>query len=168
MQWEVTEINDKHLRLGEGSSTMLITYFSSTSENTHRFVKKLELPAARIPLRRSEEELVVTEPHVLIVPTYGGGAGMTGDFSRPVPKQVIRFLNNEQNRGLLRGVIASGNLNFGNDFCKAGDIIAAKCKVPYLYRFELMGTDHDVQRVKEGLADFERELRNMGRWEAVA
>ncbi|MBC2681027.1 class Ib ribonucleoside-diphosphate reductase assembly flavoprotein NrdI [Corynebacterium anserum] len=147
---------------------MLITYFSSTSENTHRFVQKLGLPNKRIPLRRTEEQLVVDQPHVLIVPTYGGGAGMTGDYSRPVPKQVITFLNNEQNRNFLRGVIAAGNLNFGNDFCRAGDIIAEKCRVPYLYRFELMGTDHDVRRVKEGLADFEKELRLMGRWDAVA
>jgi len=93
---------------------------------------------------------------------------MTGDYSRPVPKQVIKFLNNEQNRSLLRGVVASGNLNFGPDFCKAGDIVAAKCGVPYLYRFELMGTDHDVRRVQEGLEEFERTLRHNGRWESVA
>ena len=147
---------------------MLVTYFSSTSLNTHRFVQKLDVESRRIPLRKSEGELVVDQPHVLIIPTYGGGAGMTGEYSRPVPKQVIKFLNNEQNRSLLRGVIASGNLNFGPDFCKAGDIAAAKCGVPYLYRFELMGTDHDVRRVQEGLEEFERMLRHNGRWESVA
>ncbi len=147
---------------------MLVTYFSSTSLNTHRFVQKLDVESRRRPLRKSEGELVVDQPHVLIVPTYGGGAGMTGDYSRPVPKQVIKFLNNEQNRSLLRGVVASGNLNFGPDFCKAGDIVAAKCGVPYLYRFELMGTDHDVRRVQEGLEEFERTLRHNGRWESVA
>lgn len=147
---------------------MLITYFSSTSENTRRFVEKLNLPAERIPLRRKEGELTVHEPYVLIVPTYGGGAGMTGDLSRPVPKQVIRFLNNPHNRKLLRGVISSGNLNFGSDFAKAGDIISAKCGVPYLYRFELMGNDHDVRRVREGLQEFENSLRHAGKWDAVA
>ncbi|RIX33277.1 class Ib ribonucleoside-diphosphate reductase assembly flavoprotein NrdI [Corynebacterium falsenii] len=147
---------------------MLITYFSSTTENTHRFVAKLGLPARRIPLRRTEGDLHVDEPHVLIVPTYGGGAGMTGDFSRPVPKQVIRFLNHKPNRDLLRGVIAAGNLNFGPDFCKAGDIIAAKCNVPYLYRFELMGTDEDVLRVQTGLAEFEATLRRKGHWDAAS
>ncbi|MGV0409368.1 class Ib ribonucleoside-diphosphate reductase assembly flavoprotein NrdI [Corynebacterium resistens] len=147
---------------------MLITYFSSTTENTHRFVQKLGLPAKRIPLRRNDDPLIVTEPHVLIVPTYGGGAGMTKDLNRPVPKQVIRFLNNENNRNLLRGVIAAGNLNFGVDFGKAGDVISAKCKVPYLYRFELMGTDQDVKRVREGLAEFESSLRDEGRWQSIA
>lgn len=147
---------------------MLIVYFSSTTRNTDRFVHKLELPAARIPLRRSDEPLVVDEPFVLVCPTYGGGASITGDDSRPVPKQVIRFLNDPGNRALLRGVIASGNLNFGKDFCRSGDVIAAKCGVPYLYRFELMGTPDDVARVREGLAEFEDSLRHDGRWEAVA
>jgi len=36
----------------------------------------------------------------------------------------------------------------------AGDIIAAKCQVPHLYRFELMGTPEDVQRVNQGLEKF--------------
>ncbi len=93
---------------------------------------------------------------------------MTKDLNRPVPKQVIRFLNNENNRNLLRGVIAAGNLNFGVDFGKAGDVISAKCKVPYLYRFELMGTDQDVKRVREGLAEFESSLRDEGRWQSIA
>ena len=147
---------------------MFIVYFSSTTRNTDRFVRKLDLPAARIPLRKSEEPLRVDTPFVLICPTYGGGASVTGDESRPVPKQVIRFLNDPANRGMLRGVIAAGNLNFGHDFCRAGDVIAAKCGVPYLYRFELMGTPHDVERVREGLAEFEASLRADGRWEAVA
>lgn len=147
---------------------MFIVYFSSTTRNTDRFVRKLELPAARIPLRKSEAPLQVDTPFVLICPTYGGGASVTGDESRPVPKQVIRFLNDPSNRSLLRGVIAAGNLNFGRDFCRAGEVISAKCRVPYLYRFELMGTPHDVDRVREGLAEFEESLRREGRWEAAA
>lgn len=144
---------------------MLIVYFSSTTCNTHRFVAKLGLPARRIPLRRDEEPLTVDEPYVLVCPTYGGGASITGDFSRPVPRQVIRFLNDAHNRSLIRGVIASGNLNFGEDFGRAGDVIAAKCQVPYLYRFELMGTAEDVSRVREGLAEFEDARRAEGSWE---
>ncbi|HIW90149.1 MAG TPA: class Ib ribonucleoside-diphosphate reductase assembly flavoprotein NrdI [Candidatus Corynebacterium avicola] len=145
---------------------MFIVYFSSTTRNTDRFVQKLDIPSARLPLRRGDEPLTVDEPFVLVCPTYGGGASITGDNSRPVPKQVIQFLNDPSNRELLRGVIASGNINFGEDFCKAGDIISAKCKVPYLYRFELMGTPHDVERVTEGLAEFEAALRAEGRWES--
>lgn len=132
---------------------MLVVYFSSATENTKRFVDKVGLPAKRIPLRRTDDELIVDEPYVLVCPTYGGGVAMTQQNSRPVPPQVIRFLNNEHNRGLIRGVIAAGNSNFGDDYCRAGDIIAAKCRVPYLYRFELMGMPDDVERVRTQLID---------------
>lgn len=137
---------------------MLIVYFSSATGNTHRFVEKLGLPAQRIPLHKADEPLIVDEPYVLICPTYGGGVSITGENSRPVPVQVIRFLNNEHNRGLLRAVIAGGNSNFGSDFGRAGDVIAKKCQVPYVYRFELMGNEDDVRIVLGGLQDNAKQL----------
>lgn len=125
-----------------------LVYFSSSSENTLRFVERLGLSALRIP-QDMKQRLEVTEPYILIVPSYGGG-GIAG----AVPAQVIRFLNNPANRALLRGVIASGNRNFGEGFCRAGDIIAQKCRVPYLYRFELLGTDQDIENVRKGVSEF--------------
>jgi protein involved in ribonucleotide reduction len=124
-----------------------IVYFSSRSENTHRFVQKLGLPARRIPI--SGETLQAVSPYVLLVPTYSGEGGKGA-----VPKQVIRFLNDAANRSNLRGVIAAGNSNFGETFGLAGAIIAKKCQVPYLYRFELVGTADDVANVKHGLERF--------------
>lgn len=126
-----------------------LIYFSSASENTRRFVEKLARDAARIPLYQREAELVASEPFVLVVPTYGGTGG-----EGSVPKQVIRFLNNPQNRKLIRGVIGAGNTNFGDNYCMAGDIIAFKCQIPHLYRFELMGTPDDVRLVNQGLDKF--------------
>ena len=131
-----------------------IVYFSSISENTHRFVKKLGLPAFRIPTHSEGEVLEVDDPYVLILPTYAGGKDAQGRHLGAVPKPVIRFLNNPHNRELIRGVIAAGNTNFGEAFGVAGDIISTKCQVPYLYRFELMGTAEDVHRVREGLEQF--------------
>ncbi|WP_105605491.1 class Ib ribonucleoside-diphosphate reductase assembly flavoprotein NrdI [Cronobacter sakazakii] len=125
-----------------------LIYFSSRSENTHRFIARLGLPAARIPLE-DRERLRADEPYILVVPTYGGG-GTAG----AVPRQVIRFLNDEHNRALLRGVIAAGNRNFGEGYCRAGDIIAHKCQVPFLYRFELMGTGQDIDNVRKGVSEF--------------
>ncbi|OMG22832.1 class Ib ribonucleoside-diphosphate reductase assembly flavoprotein NrdI [Actinomyces naeslundii] len=127
----------------------LLVYFSSASENTHRFVGKLGFRGVRIPLRRRDEPLTVDEEYVLVVPTYGGGS-----VKGAVPKQVIKFLNDSHNRSLCRGVIASGNTNFGEAYCLAGDIIASKLNVPLLYRYELLGTPTDVVRVQEGLEDF--------------
>ena len=123
-----------------------LVYFSSVSGNTARFVEKLGRPASRIPLNASDPPLEQREPYVLIVPTYGSGNGKGA-----VPKQVIRFLNDEENRKHLRGVISAGNTNFGAGYGLAGDIIARKCGVPHLYRFELFGTPDDVRVVTEGL-----------------
>lgn len=134
-----------------------VVYFSSVSENTHRFVQKLGLPAVRIPLHGRIE---VDEPYVLILPTYGGGKANGPDTDTDsnaagyVPKQVIAFLNNEHNRSLIRGVIAAGNTNFGAEFCYAGNVVSRKCGVSFLYRFELMGTAEDVEAVRAGLAEF--------------
>ena len=73
-----------------------LVYFSSVSNNTHRFVEKTGLPARRIPLRPTEEHLRVDEPYVLVVPTYGGG-----HEGGAVPRQVVTFLNDGANRGLI-------------------------------------------------------------------
>lgn len=126
-----------------------LVYFSSVSGNTHRFVEKLGRDALRIPLHSRDEPLVATEPFVLLVPTYGGGPE-----TKAVPKQVIRFLNDERNRKYLRGVMASGNTNFGGAYGIAGELIARKCQVPFLYRFELFGTPDDVSAVHDGLEQF--------------
>lgn len=129
----------------------MIVYFSSVSNYTHRFVEKLGLPAKRIPVKG--ESIIVDHPFVLVTPTYGaGGNGY-------VPKQVIKFLNIEENRKNIRGVIASGNTNFGEDYCKAGRIISAKCNVPLLFRFELMGLIEDVEQVQKGLKLFWEQPR---------
>ena len=132
------------------TSAPLLVYFSSVSGNTARFIEKLGLPARRIPLLPTDPEIEVHEPFVLVTPTYGGGQGR-GVEKGAVPKQVIRFLNDEKNRSLIRGVISAGNTNFGEHYCVAGDIISRKCTEPHLYRLELFGTPEDVARVSDGL-----------------
>lgn len=124
----------------------MLVYFSSQSLNTQRFVQKTGLKALRIPMSPQEAMPEIHEPYVLVVPTYAGGDGRGA-----VPKQVIRFLNDPENRAHIKGVIAGGNRNFGEYFGYAGDVIAARCHVPCLYRFELMGTPEDVEHVKSGM-----------------
>src|SRR4051812_50215125 len=117
-----------------------VVYFSSVSENTHRFVGKLGVPAVRIPLHGRIE---VDEPYVLVLPTYGGGHA-TPDINDGgyLPKQGIAFLNNEHNRSLIRGVIAAGKNNFGAEFAYAGGAVPRQGGVPYPYRFGLIGNPH--------------------------
>ncbi|WP_420838157.1 class Ib ribonucleoside-diphosphate reductase assembly flavoprotein NrdI [Bifidobacterium felsineum] len=138
----------------QGAPIGALVYFSSASENTARFVAGCRfqdegINVYRVPLKASEPALNVREPYVIMVPTYGGGV-----IKKAVPIQVKRFLNDPDNRAWIRGVIASGNTNFGEAYCAAGDIISTKCHVPFLYKFELMGTPEDTAAVKNGLVKF--------------
>jgi protein involved in ribonucleotide reduction len=122
---------------------MEIVYFSNVSNNTHRFVEKLDSPAQRIPVRAGDLSLEVDQEFILITPTYGGGRE-----GGAVPKQVIQFLNDPLNRALIRGVVSAGNTNFGSTYCLAGDIISRKCLIPLIHRFEILGTPEDVMTVQ--------------------
>ena len=132
----------------------MLVFFSSVSENTARFIEKLDEPALRLPLKTTDSGLVrVEHDFVLVTPTYGAGS------KGFVPKQVISFLNQEENRVRCRGVIGSGNINFLGDYCKAADIVSAKLQVPILYRFELAGTQEDITKTQEGLERFWKGLQ---------
>jgi protein involved in ribonucleotide reduction len=125
-----------------------VVYFSSVSENTKRFVEKLGLHSVRIPLKTDEAaNFTYDKDSVLVVPTYGSGEEKT-----TVPKQVIKFLNNPENRKHIKGVIATGNTNFGESYGLAGDIVSEKFGVPLIQRVELLGTPEDIELVKERLA----------------
>lgn len=127
----------------------MIVYYSSSSGNTHRFVEQLNLEAVRLPVDENDATPIIEQPFVLICPTYADGEGRGA-----VPKSVIKALNQLENRKNIKGVIASGNRNFGELFAQAGKIIANKCQIPVLYRFELSGTQHDVEAVRHGLKQF--------------
>ena len=124
-----------------------LVYFSNYSENTKRFVEKITDAGIRIPVRPSDaKSFTVDNEYVLILPTYGGG-----NESPAIPKSVKVFLNNSSNRDLLRGVIGTGNTNFGEHYCKAADMVSAKTGVPVIARVELLGTPDDVNIIKQRL-----------------
>lgn len=125
-----------------------LAYFSSASGNTHRFVEGLGHDALRLPLLTKDETPEADVPYVLITPTYGaGGPGSA-------PKQVQKFLNEQRNADLLRGVIGTGNTNFGADYCRAAVVISRRFGVPLLYKLEIFGTPDDRLAVHNGLDTF--------------
>lgn len=104
-------------------------YFASMTGNVRRFVAKTGLPAEEI-----RAETVATEPYILITYTFGFGE---------VPNLVKLFLS--KNADLMRAVAVSGNRNWGEHFGGAGDVIARQYNVPLLHKFELSGTQEDVE-----------------------
>ncbi|MES0826820.1 class Ib ribonucleoside-diphosphate reductase assembly flavoprotein NrdI [Ruegeria sp. SCP11] len=119
--------------------------FSLKSGHTHRLVTRLGLPFLRIPMK-TDRLPHTADRFELICPTYADGEGRGA-----VPKQVIRFLNDPTKRAESRGVIGTGNRNFGVTHALAGRITAQKCNVPLLYSFELAGANTDIARVRAGL-----------------
>ncbi|MCY9737532.1 class Ib ribonucleoside-diphosphate reductase assembly flavoprotein NrdI [Paenibacillus alvei] len=114
---------------------MLIVYSSKTG-NVQRFVNKLDLPCVKI-----EDDLVVSELFILLTYTTGFGE---------VPQEVMDFMSRGEHMKLIVAVSASGNRNWGQAYCKAGDTLAAMCKIPILSKFELSGTPRDIRIFKEG------------------
>jgi protein involved in ribonucleotide reduction len=126
-----------------------IVYFSNVSNNTKRFVEKLEWEGSvyQIPIKGTFDKALF-HSYVLICPSYGDAT------HGHVPAQVRKFLSDEERRGLCAGVIGAGNINFGKEFALAGDVLAHKLRVRLLYKFELAGNDNDVTKVKNGLLRF--------------
>ncbi|RIH88559.1 class Ib ribonucleoside-diphosphate reductase assembly flavoprotein NrdI [Calidithermus roseus] len=115
---------------------MLIVYASKTG-NVERFVRKL--PAPRL-LRICTGEEEVSEPCVLL--TYTTGLGQ-------VPPEVERFARRNQTH--IRAVAASGNRNWGSNYAKAADRLAASFGFKVIHKFELSGRTEDVTRFWEGV-----------------
>ncbi|GIP32257.1 class Ib ribonucleoside-diphosphate reductase assembly flavoprotein NrdI [Paenibacillus sp. J2TS4] len=111
---------------------MLIVFDSKTG-NVKRFVSKLGRECVQIT-----DGLTVDQPFILITFTTGVGQA---------PPTTLQFLEN--NGHLLQGVASSGNMNWGTRYGLAGDRIAEMYSVPLLMKFELSGTNKDVERFKQ-------------------
>jgi protein involved in ribonucleotide reduction len=108
----------------------LLVVFDSKTGNVQRFINKLGIKSVKI-----HNEMLVNEPFSLI--TYTTGMGQ-------VPKSTLEFL--KQNYQNMTSVTSSGNKNWGNNFGLAADKISQLYNVPILMKFELSGTNADVQK----------------------
>lgn len=122
----------------------MIVYFSNVTNYTQRFVDKLDVPKTQIPLYTRMDTPIMEEPYLLVFPSYG-----TGSFKRSVPKQTIKFLNVEQNRNYLQGIIGTGNRTFGEDYLIGAKLAEYKTGKPLLYGLELSGVQQDVDETME-------------------
>ncbi len=113
--------------------------FDSKTGNVKRFVAKLPFS----DIVQLDANMVVDEPFLLI--TYTTGFGTMSPTTRA-------FLeNNGQN---LRGVAASGNRIWGDNFAHSADVIRETYHVPILHKFELSGTSSDVHAFIQGVENY--------------
>ncbi|MCL4639803.1 MULTISPECIES: class Ib ribonucleoside-diphosphate reductase assembly flavoprotein NrdI [Olivibacter] len=109
-------------------------YYDSKTGNVDRFVHKLEARTGW-SIRRISENLSISQPGHLITFTTGRGE---------VPVVTDKFM--QQNHDLIKTVSASGNKNWGLNYGRAADTVAAIYQLPVLFKFELSGSTDDVQQ----------------------
>ncbi len=106
--------------------------FASRTGNVRYIVNKLGLPNIEIT-----DGLVMTQPFLLF--TYTDGLGQT-------PNVVKQFLL--RNYEWCKGVIASGNSNFGHEvFCKSADTISELYHIPIVRKIDLRGFQKDYDAI---------------------
>lgn len=108
--------------------------FASRTGNVRSVIQKLTLPNIEIT-----PNLILREPFILFTYTDGLGA---------IPEVVAQFLT--ENYSFCKGVIASGNSNFGHQrFCGAADEISVKYAIPIVRKIELRGFKQDYEAILE-------------------
>lgn len=111
----------------------MIVYASRTG-NVRYIVSKLQAESLEL-----KENLIVDEPYLLL--TYTDRLG-------EVPAKVAKFL--QSNSQLCKGVVASGNSNFGHGFFgAAGDKIAKAYQIPLVRKLELRGFQVDYEAIQQ-------------------
>lgn len=112
----------------------MIAYASRTG-NVRYIINQLNLPSSEIV-----EGLVIHESYFLV--TYTDGLG-------EVPNHVENFLMNKENRLNLKGIIVSGNVNFGDMFCRPAETISKKFNIPVIRKIDLRGTQQDLDEIRK-------------------
>lgn len=128
----ITARYSSRIRTNNGGVRMKVIYYSLTG-NVRRFIKKANYSNAQDLFE--VQNTIIDTPFIIMTSTIGFGQ---------VPDDVMHFL--ELNHANLRGVIASGNRNWGQNFAKSGDIIASQFHVPLLMKYELHGNADDVTK----------------------
>lgn len=110
---------------------MLIVYSSKTG-NIERFLKKTGITSLLKIIDGSE---CINEEFILL--TYTTGIG-------EVPAEVSTFMQN--NFAKCKGLIGSGNKNWGGSFCNAVTLLHQQYNLQILMTFEMSGNKHDIER----------------------
>lgn len=107
-------------------------YYDSKTGNVERFMQKVQQATGWTVLKIQSNTAVDREGHLVTFTTRFG----------EVPESTRRFL--ERAHPYILSVSSSGNRNWGQNFALAADRIASEYRIPLALKFELSGTDEDV------------------------
>ena len=109
----------------------------SLTGNCKRFVDMCKIPEEDV-IDLWDIDYEVDFDYILITPTIGFG---------DVPEAVAEFL--KKNYKHLKGVVGSGNKNWGKRFANASETISKEYNVPLLMKIELHGNTKDLIKFKK-------------------
>jgi protein involved in ribonucleotide reduction len=116
---------------------MLIVYLS-LSGNIRKFVRQIGMKSIELSYANPLTE--VNEDYVIIMPSYDD----------EITDTVSEFIDYKNNVSHLKGVVGSGNKNFGKEgYCFNARQISEKYNSPLLFKFEFSGTEDDVVKFKK-------------------
>lgn len=109
-------------------------YYDSKTGNVERFIQKVKDRTGWEVLKIQADLPIYERGHFVTFTTRFG----------QLPETTQQFL--EQAAPYLDSVSSSGNRNWGRNFGVAADIISSQYGIPQLLKFELSGTDVDVEQ----------------------
>lgn len=124
-------------------------YYDSKTGNVDRFVQKLAEETGWNIQRIDEQTKVKHQGHLI---TFTTGFGQ-------VPPKTSAFMSKYAH--FIQTVSVSGNRNWGANFGKAGDTLSGLYGLPLLMKFELSGTNREVQQMINKINDYHHDYETM-------
>lgn len=129
--------------LGTMTKEPIYIYFESKTGNVRRFVNKLaDMSCDVIIIDINSHEHFENKGHLVSYTTASG----------QIPIATSYFVEHYFN--LLLSVSSSGNRNFGKNFGVCADKISERFLIDIGAKFELSGTDRDIERMKDFIEKF--------------
>ncbi|WP_261665210.1 class Ib ribonucleoside-diphosphate reductase assembly flavoprotein NrdI [Deinococcus sp. Marseille-Q6407] len=113
--------------------------YDTLTGNTRRFTLKVADCTGLEAVALAEAD--PRGPYLLLTYTFGSGV---------LPDSTAAFLR--RHSPWLRGVVSSGSFHWGENFGRAGDVIAGQYGVPFVARVNKSGSAADVQAVAAWLS----------------
>ena len=114
----------------------MFVYYDSKTGNVQRFIDKIKKERPEWSFVKISGDMEISENGHLVTFTTNFGE---------IPDTTEKFLENENNRKCIKSISSSGNMNWGTLFGKAADKIEETYGIPVLMKFELSGTNIEVE-----------------------
>ena len=121
----------------------MILVYISLSGNVRKFVSRVGMDSLEIGYSKPLTE--VDEDYIIITPSYDDD----------ITDMASDFIDYKNNRKHLIGFVGSGNKNWDEFYCFNARDLSEKYNKPFIFDFELSGTDRDISNFKEEVEKLE-------------